>query len=421
MTKQLRPFVCTLAISSVLVATNLQAQTAPPKSPWAFTASLTLKETYDSNVFLQDTSALADRHSMVTSVTPSIGLSFQQTAAFKAALSYAPEVVRYHSYSSENYEAHRASLNLTGKSGDTAWEFLNSLIWIDGSDQGPIFDVANGGDIPAIGGIPLRDRRDAIIFRNTVKVTQTIGKWFLRPIFTAYVHDFGTEQRVRTGPYAGYENYVDRYELNGGADIGYEIRSKTWLVAGYRFGHQEQGKLLGVDSLYCNNYHRILLGVEGTPANWLKLNVLAGPEFRVFEDSPVGLDRNEQLWFINASASWLPTKKDTITLTLSRYEQPAFSSHSVYEDIVYDLSWKHQCTSKFTAAVGMKVYGGDWQAPVNREDWIYSPSVSIGYAFNKYFSADVAWSYDTVSSEVPNTDGREFTRNLVSISLKASY
>ena len=74
-----------------------------------------------------------------------------------------------------------------------------------------------------------------------------------------------------------------------------------------------------------------------------------------------------------------------------------------------------------TAVAGFKVYGGDWQPPVNREDWIYTPSAMLSYAFNKHLNADLSYSYDRAVSEAPNTQGREFTRHIVSLGLKCSF
>jgi hypothetical protein len=432
MTTQANFKATSLSVAGLLLPVALSAQTASPagpppkpaaeKGPWTYSASLAAKESFDNNVFIQDHGDLAGRESWVTSLMPGVGVAYQNSPAFKASVSYAPDVVFYHSEHSEDYVAHRGAINFGGKVKDTAWELLNGITWIDGSSLGPRF--TGGGDTPAIGGIPLRDRRDAAIYRNSFKLTQTLGKAFLRPVFTSYVHDFQTELHRTTEPgFAGYENYIDRYDVGGGVDAGYEISAKTWLVLGYRFGHQEQMKNQSqTNSPYCNNYQRLLLGIEGAPADWLKLSVLAGPDFRDFTSvTPAGFNRNELLYFIDASASLMPTQKDTVTLAARRYEQPAFSSHSVYEDIVYDGSYRHKFSDRFTAGAGFRIYGGDWQAPVNREDWIYSPSAMLTYTHDKHFSGELAYSYDWVDSKVPNTEGREFTRHIVSLGLKYTF
>jgi hypothetical protein len=211
--------------------------------------------------------------------------------------------------------------------------------------------------------------------------------------------------------------------LNIGLDAGYEVQEKTWLVLGYRYGHQHQGSRLGVASAYGNYYHRFLAGVEGAPTDWLKLSVLVGPDLRDFPSDrlPLRFKRSDLLWYVDAAATLTCGKADTVTLLATRYEQPAFSSQSVYEDVVYSCNWRHQCTSNLAGTVGMKVYEGNWQRPANRDDWIFTPSVGVTYTFNKHFSADCAWSYDAVNSEVPHTLGREFTRHLVSLGAKYTF
>ena len=417
-------------------------------------ADLTLKETYDDNVFILDTAPYpwltppagytisAPRlESLVTSITPSLVLTYKPDAAFAATLSYAPEFTWYESAHSEDYVAHRAAMNFSGKFDEVTYDWLNSAVWIDGSNFG--FVTMRPGDCRAIGGIPLRDRRDAAIYRDSLKVTIPVGKWFFRPVLTSYVHDFQTAQQanlaVNKNSYI-YDNYVDRWEMNAGLDIGYEVFDKTKLVAGYRYGHQDQGKILkegavagsvvNASSAYINDYQRFLLGVEGAPAPWVKLAVLAGPDVRDWQRvTPAGFARGEVTWYVDALVTLLPTKDDTITFKMMRFEQPASTSQSIYEDIRYDLVWRHKFSDKFTAGAGLTLYIGDWQAPVVREDWIYTPSLMASYAFNSNFSAEASWSYDNAVNKVTpvagtSTEyaaGRQFKRNLVSIALKYAF
>jgi hypothetical protein len=416
---------------------------AAPKSPWTASASLTLKESYDSNVYLQDaepdpasvaaaaaagyTAVEANKDSFVTSVQPRFGLDYRPGPAFYASAGYAPELTYFGSASEEDYVAHRGTLNFGGKIAEASWELLNTASYIDGNDLGPTF--ARPGDVPAIGGIPLRDRREAMIFRNGFKLTYPAGKFFLRPIATTYFHDFKTQQHGSPAPASWvYENYIDRHDVSGGLDAGYRVGNQTHVVLGYRYGSQDQGTLLGQSSPYDNNYHRVLVGVEGAPAKWLKLAVLGGPDFRSFSDAPAGFDDDELLCYIDASITFLPTGRDAIVLASRRYEQPAFASFSMYEDITYSLTWKHKLDDHFTIGAGFQFYEGDWQAPVNREDWIYTPSASLACNFKK-FDAELAYSYDWVANQAPvaagsataYADGREYTRHLVSLALKYSF
>ena len=209
-----------------------------------------------------------------------------------------------------------------------------------------------------------------------------------------------------------YENYVDRQEVSGGLDIGYKAIKDTYLVAGYRYGRQ---------------YQFTLPGVGGTTQHWLKLAVLAGPDIRQFDSgTPAGFDRNKLLYYWDASVTVLPDKNDTMTLKSVRYEQPAFSSFSMYQDIKTDLSWRHKFNDQLSGQLGFTLYVGDWELPTHRDDWIYTPSAGLTYNFNKHLSTDLSYSYDWVDSKVPAgveplTSSHEFTRHLVSLAVKYTF
>jgi len=419
------------------------AQAAAAVTNLSYTVEAAVKETYDDNVYIEDTkpnptyvadaaaaglhAVPADKSSFVTTLLPRFTTSYKPRPEFNVTAAYAPEIALYTSAEDEDYIAHRGTLNFGGKCEDVTWELLNSATFIEGSTVGPTF--ARNQDIPAIGGIPLRDRREQFVFRNSFRVTLPFGKWFIRPVATSYYHDFMTGQRSSVTSEYCYENYVDRQDANGGVDIGYDVGKKTFVVLGYRYGQQDQGELLGVNSPYNSKYHRILAGVEGSPVKWLKLNVQLGPEFRRFDPgTPAGFNRSEALCYADASATVIPTKADTVSIRWTRFEQPAFSSQSVYEDIKYDLAWRHKFCDQFTAGAGFTLYVGDWQTPVNRDDWIYTPSATASYTFNKHLSAEAAWSCDLVQSKVSTSapgatyaDGRELTRNLVSLAVKYAF
>ena len=439
--KYLREFIRLSALAAALIPLR-SALAANTNLTWK--AEATVKETFDSNVYLQDNApspanvaaaaaagfrpVQANKGSFVTTLTPKVGLDYKPCAAFNLSAAYSPEIADYISAEDENYITHRGTLNFNGTVEKTSWELLNTATYIEGSRQGPTF--ARPDDIPAIGGIPLRDRRAAFIFRNGFRLTQRVGDWFFRPVASAYIHDFQTDQHYQASKTEfSYENYVDRQEISGGLDIGYEAIKGTYLVAGYRYGRQDQFTLPGADgttlhSTYGNAFHRILLGVEGSPASWLKLAALAGPDIRRFDaGTPARFNRNNLLVYWDASVTVLPDKNDTVTLKSTRYEQPAFSSFSMYQDIKTDLAWRHKFNDQFSAQIGFTLYIGDWQKPMNRDDWIYTPNTTLTYNFNKHLSAEFAYSYDWVDSKVPAsveplTGSHEFTRHLVSLAVK---
>lgn len=400
--------------------------------------SLAVQELYDDNVFILDTrpapglvgppglpASRAKWESWVTSLTPGASLQWTPAGKFRLSASYTPEFVWYHNAPSENHVAHRATLTLDGQMRETPWEWRHQWVGIDGDHWGPV--TLRPGDCRAIGGIPLRDRRDAIAYRTQWRATVPVQQGFWRPVASLYVHDFRTAQLPNPEPYRYiYDNFIDRWEAQGGFDIGLPVRNRGHFLLGYRSGHQHQGRLRGRDSPYANNFHRFLVGYEGSPWPWLKVALLAGPDLRDWEQPPPAFRQNEILYWWDASLTWIPTTNDTFSFRSTRFQQPAFTSHSVYEDIFYQLSWQHLFSRSFSVTASFTLYIGDWQAPAVREDWIYSPTLSARYRFSEHWEAECFYSHDTAVNRAPvrlapYAEGREFNRNRLGVTLRYTF
>lgn len=409
-----------------------------PASNVTLRAGLTVQELYDDNVYILDTAPApgvtapqgltvgqARLASWVTSVTPSATVAWEPWDLFRLSASYAPEFQWFHNAPSEDHVAHRATLSVGGHRDRFVWDWRHQWLGIDGSHLGPV--TLRPGDCRAIGGIPLRDRRDAVVYRTQWRATVPVDGGFVRPVAALYVHDFRTDQRPNAEPSRYlYDNFIDRWDAQGGLDVGWPVGQRGHFLIGYRFGHQHQGELLGKESPYSNDYHRFLVGFEGVPASWLKLAVLAGPDVRDWDEPPAAFRQSELLYWVDATVTLLPTARDTITLRAVRYEQPAFTSHSVYEDILYHASWHHRFTESLTVAVSLSLYIGDWQAPAMREDWIYTPGVVARYRLDEHWEVECSYSHDTAVNRVstrlaPYAEGREYNRNRVGVSVRYSY
>lgn len=392
-------------------------------------ADLTLKETYDSNVYLQDTEPSPSvtnavrpfQESLVTSVTPRLALDWKPMPEFGLTTFYAPEVVTYHNEPHESHVAHRTALTFAGQVGIVTWEQFNTLTVIEGDEEGLTFGGPGGA--PAIGGIPIRDRRPAVVYRNGFRAFHPIenGAWFFRPVAWSYVHDFQTKVRPRS-EFPFYQNYVDRNDFTVGLDVGYKAFPAGYVIIGYRFGFQDEPALPGENIHYSNDYHRFVLGYEGKVTDWLKITGVVGGDWRDFaHHTPVGFEDHHLKLYYDASLVFTPRKQDTITILLRQFEQPAFGAPSAYEDITWEITARHQFNPKLACAAGFRAYGGDWLAPVQRDDWIYTPSVSLSFTPNPHLSGEVSYGFDRAISHLPGLSGREFTRHLVSIGVKYAF
>lgn len=410
------PARVSLGVGVVLLAGVLAAASAQtnrtPASTWKFNASVGVKETYDSDVYLQAHTAQANRESFVTTLLPQAVVAWNPSAAFNAGLTYSPEAAWFHSESTEDYVLNRGVLSLSGKVDQAAYDWTTTVVSIDGDHLSPTWTGQGGA--PAAGGPAVRDRRDAAVYRSSLRVTQNFGPWFVRPAGTLYVHDFQTEQRTT----AGYQNYVDRSEFTGGLDSGRRFKAfSVW--AGYRYGSQNQAQLFQFPEEYDSTFHRVLFGLEGAPVSWLKLNLVVGPEFRHYGDkTPAGFDRDRVELFVDSSLTLLPTKEDTLALSIKQFQQPGFGGRSAYTDLTYDLTWRHKLSASWTVGAGGRAYNTDFLVPVARDDWVFSGNVFASWNITKHVNAEASYAYETGNTRVPNTSGRDYTRHLIAIGAK---
>lgn len=385
-----------------------------PLSPWKVSASAAVKETFDSNVYLQSVSPLADQASLVTTVMPQVGGSWSPSPLFSATLGYTPEIAFFHAEPSEDYAAHRVALGMAGQADGLAYDLANSLLVIDGNGEGPTWTGPGGA--PAAGGIAVRDRRDATVIRSGLKVTQTLGEWRIRAAGTFYLHDFQTRHSAAKG----YQNYVDRNELTGGLDVGHRIPANATAWLGYRYGVQDQSRLLAFPEEYDSTFHRVLVGLEGSLTRWLKLGISLGPEFRTYDDGvPASFgDRDRLNLYVDATATATLSSADTLTLSHKQLEQPGFSGRATYQDTTTDLAWRHKLSPRWTVGIGGRAYNTDFLRPSLRNDWILSANGVVNCAITKALSAELSYAFEDGLSQVPGTEGREFERHLASLGLK---
>ena len=157
----------------------------------------------------------------------------------------------------------------------------------------------------------------------------------------------------RTNPPGGtYQNYPDRYDVNGGADFGYKLNPQLAVTLGYRYGCQYQQNLPAAivgaaKSLVSANsdYQRALLGVEGKPWKWLTISLQGGPEFRHYEGNsadhimPVA-DQNPVKYYGEAAITADNTSQDALAFKYKQQQWVSSTGLIPYFDSLYrvDLS-----------------------------------------------------------------------------------
>jgi len=421
---------------------------APFKKPaWLTEISMGIKEGYDDNVYMSgvgkkflpasftvpagSVAALKDRGSWVTTVSPKVAIDFAPVLGNKdlqtASFVYAPDVVRYHDQSTEDYDAQRFITTIKGKIEPFTFNLNNSFVFIDGSQLGPVYP---GALLSAWNTVAPRERREQIQDRANPVIQYDQDRWFVRASASLLYYDLMTTLTNVTG----YQNYVDRYDVNGGADLGYKIKPQLAATFGYRYGHQYQQQLSFSPDSSSSDYERLLLGVEGKPWKWLEVKIQGGPDFRQYEPntpthiSPVRND-NVTTYYGEAVIVAKPSAIDTVTFKYRGFQWVSCLGKVPYFDSYYDLSYNRKLTAQLALDLGARLATADYTvgnlAPSDhRNDWQYTLGAGLGYAVNANLSLNAAYTMDlgrNAQDNITNPQTREFDHHLLTLGAKYGF
>ena len=428
-----------------------QPTPALTKPAWLTDLSLGIKETYDDNIFAAgadshnigwkpatnvppgSVAALKGESSFVTTVSPKLGVNFapllgDQKTVQSLSLAYSPDFVTYHQASSESYNIHRLIGGVKIKADAFSATVDNTLSLIDGGKFGAFYPgaLSSAQATPAV-----RERRDQDQDRAAITLKYDQEKWFLRPVATLINYDLKTEM-INT---KGYQNFVDRHDINGGADFGYKITPKVAATVGYRYGNQYQQALpFSFDKNQLSgssDYQRVLFGVEGKPLDWLELKAQGGPDFRSYGDHAPMENKDMTTYYGEASMTATITPSDTVSFKYKQYQWVSSTGKSPYFDSLFDLSYRRKLVDGLFVDIGGKLLESDYTSGLTdlkssngttklQEDALYSISAGLTYAlspnasFNVAYTANLARNFQSLPSTV-DASGREYDDNQVSV------
>ncbi len=428
---------------------TLDAAAADPSSAsglskpnWLTDLSVGVKESYDDNVFLSgvdpkyypanypvpagSVAALENRSSWVTTVSPKVGVSFtpllgEQKVLQTFTLAYAPDYAFYHEQSSETYQAHRFIAGVKGSVEALTFNADDTLTYIHGSEYGPTYP---GAYLTAYNTAVDRERREQIQERANVTFQYDWNQWFVRP--TASLLD--CDLRTHLINVSGYQNYADRYDVNGGADAGYKVLPKRLaLTVGYRYGHQYQQQFSFTPYSSPSDYQRVLAGVEGHPWSWLEAKLQMGPDFRDYagnsatHTTPVN-HQHMATYYGEAALTATLTPHDSIAFKYKQWQWVSSIGKVPYFDSTYDLSYHRKVTNKLGLDVGWRLVTADYNSgnlpTCTRNDWQYTISAGAGYAVNSHLNLNLTYAVDLGRNDqggIPNPSTREYDHQLISL------
>jgi hypothetical protein len=394
----------------------------------AVTTTASARVLHDTNLYLQNSAPLAagqtaaalpDREG-ATALDAAAGVGLRWVGAHKATadLGYGAELFRYFGHSTEDHTDHTLSAGGAATAAGWSADAKARYLYVDGSDDSPIFSGLGGA--PAIGGEPVRARREQAIARASGKVTREISAGFVRAVFSIYDQQFYTKERNL----AGYANYADRNETSAGLEAGQGFGGLT-VFAGVRAGFQRQANVLGVPLNYGNTFTRWLAGVEGAATKTLKVSFLAGPDLRHYGESVrSGFERSQHTGYGEAAVTWAATSADTLALTAKHYLWLSSAGRGAYADTVVDLSWRRKLSEAWSAGIGGNVHDGDtshfnpWSP---RHDHIYAGTLNVGRTLPHKLRLDCDVMHDWSRTYVINTPAREYSRWITSVALSGTW
>lgn len=401
--------------------TNSAGFTGWTKPAWLSDLSIGFKESYDDNVLRVSGIGLPAESSWVDDLSLKLGFNFASLLPSSLgtirtlSLIYQPDRATYSHASKEDFTAHRVNAAIKGKTGDLTFSLEDAFLYNDGNKFAPTYalnqlsgSAANQTDKyrNSLAHAAPRERRDQVQDRYTAFLQYDTKYLFFRPISALNFIDMKTHLfNTSLAPYEGYQDYVERYDVNVGADIGFKVAPQWALTLGYRDGYQHQQQYaLSINSdqhFSSNHYQRLLFGLEGK-LDWLNVRLTAGPDFRVFNpDTPISELRTTR-FYGEAAVSANISRSQSLTVNYKDYIFVSSTGLVPYEEYTYSLLYHWDATRQLGLDLGGKLFEHNYtlgddlagSAPSLREDLDYEGVAGITIAVTPRIIANVSYNFD---------------------------
>lgn len=410
-----------------LACTSLAADATSTSSPdwvkpaWVAELSVSAKESYDDNLLGVSGKALNPESAWVSSLSFKLGMNFvplldKQTSLKTFTLAYQPEKFWYEGNSEENYTSHKINSVIAGKSGDVSFSFDNAFLYVDGNKEAPTYALNQFAGAAAnqndkfrnnYAHAPARERRAQIQDRYSASLQYSTGNLFVRGVSSLTYFDLNTDlHNTSAAPYKGYQNYVDRYDVNAGVDFGYKVSPDVALTLGFRDGYQYQQKfdlaISGDQHASSSHYQRVLAGVEGKPVKWLTVKLSVGPDARKYESSAAIADLRTTRFFGEGSLAAALPHNQTLSFTYKQWLFVGSTGLAPYDDITYALAYHWSASQQLGFDLGFKYLEANYtigndlagSAPALRDDEDFVYSIGVTYAFTPHVILSAGFVYD---------------------------
>jgi len=292
----------------LIVVTAYRALAAPvaPKAgtpPSPIEVALTGSLGYDNNVYLVDQGPLGRVDSLVSTFGAKGGAKF----ASGASASYAATGSRFWDASDEDNVRHQLAAGFKRSFDTVSVNAATEFAQVQGEDQGSVYGLMPGKS--SFTTLAPRERRDQLQNKTDLALRHDSGQNFVRGVGKLLYWD------MQTHAFTGGENYRDRYDLNGGADIGRALSAGgPEYYLGYRRGYfyHDTDAVPATTANATNQYHRFLVGMDGKVTANLKLAAQLGWTVHDYTFSYLGSDKSLEGFYQDVTASWQATASNEL-------------------------------------------------------------------------------------------------------------
>ena len=362
-------------VNGTATDTSVPGFTGWTKPAWLTDLSFGIKESYDDNILRVSGNGLPTESSWVNVLSFKLGFNLSSFLAADPgtiqvfSLVYQPDKATYSNASTEDFTAHRVNATLKGKSGDLSFIFDDAFLYNDGSKLAPVYALNQLGNADAnqndkyrnsLAHAPARERRNQDQDRYTAFLQYDTKYLFLRAISQLNYINMNTYLfNTSLAPYKGYQDWIDRYDVNAGADLGFKVATNLALTLGYRDGYQYQqqySEAINTDQHYSSNhYQRLLFGLEGK-LDWLTVKLDAGPDFRDFNPNTPISDLHTTRYFGEADLTANLSSNQSLTFHYKDYIFVSSTGLVPYEEYTYSLVYHWNFTKQLGLDVGAKYF-----------------------------------------------------------------
>lgn len=435
----------------IICAGIAQAQDLLNKPAWLPQLSLGVSESYDDNILGVSGTGLQPQGSWFTTISPGIGFNFAPLLGAQApfrtlSLKYTPDFVFFHETPSENYDAHKFCAAIKGSIDDFSFSLDNAFLYNDGSKIAPTYALnQNSGALDnqfdkyrnQFANTPARERRNQIQDHEATELQYDVGRAFIRATSSLLYYNMDTAfHNTSFAPYKGYQNYVDRSDVNGGTDLGYKVMTNVALTLGYRYGSQFQQQFptsISTDSHYSSStYQQALFGTEAKLFHWLSAKLAGGPDFRDYNSHTPVYDLHPTRYYGEAAVTAAITTNQSLTFNYKQWNWVSSTGYVPEFDSSYILNYHWNATRQLGFDMGAKLQEADYTsgydtngtAPSIRADRVYTLAPGVTYAFTPHLSASLNYDFDagnnmlyTIPASEHAAAYKNFIRNVVSLGL----